>query len=740
MAHNVDDKVRVALKSIIDHFDNEDRSVRDRQIRMWRRLKLYWDGFQRVWYSEVAHDWRIQDDLQSDSDTQDAHYDKPVNVFRAYLESIIAALSVSVPPVRCSPDDITNPLDVSTAKAGNAISELIYKHNNVTLLWLHALFIYCTEGLIACYNYTKEDEKFGTYKTQETEEVDETGIFCPECGNKLDTESLDAGQLECPECEGIIPPDLQEETHTTTRKTGTTDHPKSRQILECYGGLWVKIPNYAQTQEQCPYLIFSNEVHYAIAMEEYKDLTSLGNEWQTKVGYNAGGVYEPYERWGRLNPQYYGEYPTNVVTIRKVWLRPCSYNVLSKEDADMVRAKFPKGVRVDLANEEIAQDPYEELLDDHWTLTKNPLSDYLHHDPLGLLLTSIQDITNELVSLTLQTIEHGIPQTFADPQVLNFEGYRNTEVSPGTIFPARPKSGKSMGDAFYEIKTSSLSGEVMPFSQQIQNYGQLTSGALPSLFGGDQKGAGGDTAAGYSMSRSSALQRLQTPWKMLNVWWKTIFSKAIPAYIDSVVEDQRHTVEDGNSPGNFINVFVNKSEIQGKLGDIECSANEQLPVTWTQIKDTIMQLVELNNPALLTALFSPENLPFITEAIGLNQFKVPGEADRAKQYEEIELLLRSTPIPGIPEIDPTTGEEIEGEEGPSVPIDPDVDNNQVQAAICRAWAISEAGQQAKLENPDGYKNVILHLKMHQMMELAQQQVQSPQPDQSESAPKTGGVA
>ena len=37
-----------------------------------------------------------------------------------------------------------------------------------------------------------------------------------------------------------------------------------------------------------------------------------------------------------------------------------------------------------------------ESLDDHWTLTYNPLSDYIHYDPIGLLLSSVQDITNDL--------------------------------------------------------------------------------------------------------------------------------------------------------------------------------------------------------------------------------------------------------------------------------------------------------------------------------------------------------
>src|SRR6266850_1876382 len=145
MKKEIPDEIQRLLKTVADHFDQEDRMARERQIRTWRRLKLMWEGFQRTWYSEVAHDWRIYDAASISGDTDQSYYDKPINVFRAYLESIIAALSVTVPPVKCYPDDADNTLDLSTAKAGDKIAKLVYRHNDVSLLWLHALFIYCTE-------------------------------------------------------------------------------------------------------------------------------------------------------------------------------------------------------------------------------------------------------------------------------------------------------------------------------------------------------------------------------------------------------------------------------------------------------------------------------------------------------------------------------------------------------------------------------------------------------------------
>lgn len=718
-----DQEIQDLLKAVFDDVDKEDRAVRDRQIRLWRRMKLYWDGFQRVWYSEVAHDWRIFDDTQADTENHQDYYDKPINVFRAYLETIIAALSVTVPPVKCTPDDPDNPLDDTTAKGGTAISKLIFQHNKVELLWVHALFTYCTEGMVACYNSTKADPKYGTYPENEYKDFEEDHYMCPECRAEVDelypdTPEYDADvdEMTCPECGAFTDPKAEPETITITRLVGVTDAPKSRQDLKVRGGLYVKVPNYAARQEDMPYLIYSEEYHFSILLEEYPDLAD-GPDWKGKIGYNAGGVYDPYERWGRLNPQYHGEYPLNTVTKRMVWLRPCAFNILQPEEAEKLKKKYPTGCLIVMANEEFCE-VREEALDDHWTLTKNPLSDYIQHDPLGLLLTSIQDITNELTSLTLQTIEHGIPQTFADPAVVNFDQYGQTEATPGTIYAAVPAAGKSLSEAFHEVQTATLSREVLPFGQKIQEMGQLVVGALPSLFGGAAK-SGSNTAAEYQMSRAQALQRLQTPWKMLTVWWEEIFGKVIPAYIRTVEEDQRFVDKDLN--GNYINVFVRKAELQGKIGSVELEANETLPMSHTQKRDVFIQLMEMQNvPAVMEALASPEILPFIKETLGLDEFVIPGEADRLKQYEEIKLLVQSEPIVEPMGVDPMTGQPIE-QELPSIQVEPDVDDHKIQADICRSWLISEAGQLVREENLLGYTNVLLHMKAHILIVTEMQQ-------------------
>tara|TARA_R110000868_G_scaffold124847_2_gene329822 strand:+ start:578 stop:2971 length:2394 start_codon:yes stop_codon:yes gene_type:complete len=747
------DDIASSLKTIGKFIDQEDTAVRQRQIRQWRQLKYYWNGLNNIWWNDVAHDWQVFGQESTNDEFGDAaFYDKRINVLRAYLESIISALSITIPTIKCAPDDADSPLDSSTAKAGEKIASLVRRHNDDAYLWLHALYIYATEGLVFSYTYPKEDVKFGTYDEPIHKDFTEQAHQCPECGaqlpeemfasqelNEFDPDNDDAqlhamltqGEIPCPQCDALLDPALQKTPFVVTRLVGNKTLPKSRICIEVYGGLYVKIPNYVSRIEDTPYLQYSYETAYVNVRERYQHIRDKDFAAKNIGPSSQGGVYDPYERWGRLSTQYLGEYPTNTVTVRNVWLRPSAYHYITDEDKlSELLDKYPDGCKVVFINDEVVE-AFNESLDDHWSCIKNPLSDYLHFQPLGMLLTSVQDITNEIISLTLQTIEHGIPQTFVDPGVVNFKEYRQMETTPGALIPATPKSGKSLSDAFHEVKTAMLSQEVLPFGQEMQQLGQLASGALPSLFGGAQPNSS-KTASQYLTSKNQAQQRLQTSWKMMCSWWKDTFAKVIPMYIKEVVEDEKFVTKDPTT-GNYVNVFIRKAELSGKIGNIELEAAENLPISWMQKKDTIMQFLQAASPEIMSALVDPQNLPIIAEAVGLENLTLPGANDRELQLEEIVQLINSTPIPN-PQMamDPMTGEPVLDEMGqpmmgemleePSVPIEPDVDNHDIHIQIARNWLTSEAGRLAKQENPEGYKNVLLHMKAHVQF-VQQQQMQ-----------------
>lgn len=754
-----------SLKTLVDQFRLEDKAVRERQLRAWKRLSFMWEGFQHVWWNEVAHDWRIFDLQNTDvanSTGYESYYDKQANIFKALLESIIAALSVSIPGLIGVPDDADNLLDLQTAKAAAKIAELVGKHNDEKLFWLHGLFTFMTQGQTFAYSYTDESFNYGSYAEPkfENDEITIQNQICPICKTNiasvqmsdkerdeynpgqddvLSHDYLNAGQNLCPQCLVAVDPELQEDKMIVPRLVGYVNKPKARQCLEVYGGLYVKVPNYAFKQCDIPYLCLSKEMHYSFLVKKFaKDDPDLAD----KIRNNKGGASyaNSYDRWARLNPQYMGEYPTDTPTWNQWWLRPESFYSLAEErDCKDLLKKFPDGVKIDYINDDFCC-AVNESLDDHWTSLKNPMSNYIHFEPTGEGIVPMQEVTNEMISLIIQTIEHGIGQTFASPNILNFEQYRQTEATPGQIFPTIPQSGKNIADSFYQLKTATLSAEVMPFVQYVQDMAQMVCGALPSLWGGAQPNSS-KTLGQYSESRAQALQRLQNTWVMFLTWWKEIYGKVIPAFIENMVEDEKYVDQDEH--GNFLNVFIRKSELQGKIGSIELDCSDQLPTTWAQKADKITTLLMSTNPMVQQAIVAPENFELIKDTIGLNEFTMPGEVQREYQLEEINGLISSAPIMGPPQPNPMTGQITPGQPTPSIAINP-FDDNQVHSEICKNWLSSDAGRLCKTENQQGYANVLLHWQAHNAA-VQQQQMQAFQMQEAinqskVSAPKAGASA
>jgi hypothetical protein len=126
--------------------------------------------------------------------------------------------------------------------------------------------------------------------------------------------------------------------------------------------------------------------------------------------------------------------------------------------------------------------------------------------------------------------------------------------------------------------------------------------------------------------------------------------------------------------------------------------------------------------------------------IGLEEFVIPDEESRTKQYREIAQLVAEAPVvktatpsplpvgaqhaaPGEDAWQPfaTAPPAVPGESVlPSIVPDEFADNHTVELEICKRWFASDAGQVAKIEAPAGYANVRAHAMLHQAYALKQQ--------------------
>lgn len=720
---NLSDEEKAIILAVVTQLEKDDQYIRERNIRLWKKAEEYWRLNQFIYWSDVALDYRNVQNFQEPSGSDDENEQLPPKTFpiyRAYGESIIAAMTASIPTVLFFPDDADNPDDLTTAKAYSVISELIQKHIKAPLLLIRMLSILYNQGMVATHIEWDSNHKYGTVKIpkHKNEEIQFEELICPQCNNTLAVNPV-LDKTEVPEYKSELTPQEQAQVEINKqfekvyncencgyegqaevgrvfdeiipRLTGYSDIPKGRISVQAFGPLNVRISSYAKTQADIGLLELQLEMHYAAARDEFPEIADQ---------IRATSDFYSYERWGRTSSELLSDQLFNQVTVRYCWIRDWGFEAYTKNDdiIKKLRAKFPHGCCAIFVNDIFAR-AYDESLDDCWSLSFNPLDSWIHGIPMGRAILDVQDAFNETKNLSLQKHQFGISETFVDSSVIDEEAYRQQMAGPGYVTFATGKPGQSLQDAFFQTKTAAMNEEDLNLQQTLNSDAQFLVGAVPSIFGGANV-TGSKTASEYNQSRNFALQRLSNHWTNMRFLWSDTMAKACRLFATKILEDEKFVRKNGNS---FETVWIRKAELTGKIGNVEPDASEQFPLTWAQKRDLFMSLIQLQNPVIGQIMMHPNNAQNTKDALGVPEYYIPGEEDRSKQLIELRKLSLVSPE----EITPQSTES-------TVPIDPLVDNHAVHIEVIKLYCVSPEGLYLKETNPAAYLNMILHLKEHTM--------------------------
>lgn len=688
--HNLDDRLVAALKYLVDKYEREDSNVRKQQVRQWKKNEEFWHGIQYIFWSETRQDWVAPTELnffeqeEGREGVDGPFYDNVINIFRAHGEAVIAALGAQVPTVRFPPDDAEDDDDLLTSRTFNKISDLIDRHNQVKSLQLMSLFQMWNQGNVYWYHAPKADKAFGILHTEQFKNCN----CCAKCGTQDPIKDDLKIPVLCPQCMGpmTVEPVLD----------GFDEAPKSRIIVKSFGGLYVKIPSRAMTQEDCSYLILSQDQPKPFLQEVYDHIAD-------KIDFDHVDG-DSYERSARM-PSAYADFTTgnnnsDSATHRQVWMRSWALNGLPSSMSDekaKLKKMFPNGIYVAYVGTTYAESRDEDL-DKYWTVVKCGLSTHIHSDPIGQPLVSPQELRNTILNLTVETIEQGIPAGFADPDVLNFDAYSRHEARPGMIYPAKPKANQNLAESFHESDRATLSQEVGVFSERLDKDAQFVVGSFPSLYGGPGEGKS-RTLGEYQQSRQQALQRLSIVWSLFCISWAKLKEKCVHLYVENMIEDERFVTPDPHKKENYVNVWIKRSEMAGKVGQVEPETGDTFPVSQSAKQALFFKLLEMNNEFINVALFDPENRRDIADLTGFTELEIPGENQRLKQVGEINDIIK----------------------GLQITIDPLVDEHPIHISTCKNFLVGQIGLDLKKTSPDIYKAIVQHLQAHNMVQQMQTQ-------------------
>lgn len=640
------------------------------------------------------------------------------NEYRPNGESIIAAMAVQPPQVNFFPDDADNAADVIAANAYARIAKLIMKHNYAQNLIVRMLYLLYNEHFVAVYNYAKSSHKFGTYQTEDKSTITKKVISdtCPNCGS----ENIQPGQMggyQCLDCQESFDNPEQQENEIEDEVINYKDNPKTRICLHAFGPIHVKVAPYVQTLDDSPYLILKFEQHPSRAKYQFSEFADkLTNS-------RSAGLNDTAQERAYRAAMYRGRYD-KLDTWTIIWLRPWLFKDAAEGDklAAYFKANYSEGVKATYVNDVLVEIENESM-DEHWTLSENPLSTFLYAEPLGKAGLSLQDATNFLLNISMDTIAHGVPQTFVSTEILDLNAYKQSDAKPGDMVPTKTlPAGRSIRDFIETVRTATLSQEVAGVRDAVKQQAQLSTGAFPSIYGGNIQGS--RTASEYAQSRAQALQRLSLTWNMLKVMWAKVMGKACTEFAEELKAanyDEKFVQKQGSS---FLNVWIKAAELTGRIGEVEPEVDEQLPTSWAQIRDLLTRLIEMNNPLVNEVIADHENAVVVKGSLGLQELHIPGYDDVLMEKAAIQELIAN------PMADPMPDSEL-------------MDIN-IAAATCRNFLISETGMGLKLTNSEAYGRVRQRYSMY--VQLAQAQAmkaaaaQNPQGQMQPPPPDNQGAA
>jgi len=701
----VPDELKSLLSDLLSKCEREDETVHYAWVRKAKRLELYFNNIVTLFWDNLLNDWTIPNWDEKESEGIPPRI---INIYRPHGESIIAALTVGVPSVLFFPADADNPDDIDKAEAFSSLAKLIQKHNKAKLLYIKILSIFFNQGTPFVYSYSKKDRKFGFYHVEETSLEEQTSYShdCPICGFQYGEGGQEPVSITCQSCNNPITTEVTPQTVQVPVQI-QVEKEKSRVIIEPFGVLNVKVPYTAKSPEHCGFLILKFDQPIA-ALRSIFCVPGPNGEEPLVENIESSTADISVDSMVRYPSVFLNNQPQNTAIVKCVWYRPWQFELITgpgdsvnRDLVNNIKKTYPMGCYVIYINNEPVEINGEDI-DDHWTIGIDPRSSSIHGEPLGTNLAMIQDINAEIDELELQTMEHGISEIFIASDAIDFNKYGNAQAKPGNVTQAFKEPGKNIGDNFFETKTAQLSPEVMGLTAKYKNLAEFVTGDFPTVYGGAVPGT--STATEYTKSQNQALQRLGTISAIASYLWADVIDKATKEYADALEYDEK--LVDKTSAGYQTTNIDHMALKQGEVGNCEPEFSELLPISQGQIKDTLMQLVQSKDPMLMNMLSHPQNNELVKKALAIPELYIPGINDRTKQYREISLLLQQQPQPS--QNSPL------GMESSIVPEE--FDDHMVEMEVCKVWLNSSKGQKAKVDNPPGYQNVVLHWKAHQMMQ------------------------
>lgn len=685
------------------------------------------------------------------------------NIYTPYESIIVSALTRAIPKVKWQPETPDSDGDITAAdKAGDY--EKVFRRNN-DLPTMHTdmgRYLWTDGRAHILTRHVKDAQRFGYEEPDEDDAVvpeDETPqavggtpdgdtAAAPEGSQGTSADNVPAGL----DSANAQPDDARPEDgsadseHLSTSVGAAGKSPRGQEISDVYGKLEVKVPMNTKSQSDWWFLQFSLEYDTAVAKAMLPDIADT-------IEPSSGPGENELDRIARINcalalaaSYVTGDAMVNDCTIQRTWFRPSAFMSNECKDVrDSLLQKFPEGCLVVHAGKTFAF-ARPENMDDHWSLVKANRSDGMNSAGLGAWLISLQKRVNNWVDLLNDFFIRTVPKKYMDSEAFNVEAIRQQTQVPGDITPFKAQAGLSASELIFVEPTPQHQPELPAFIEKFSNeLAQLLSGGYPALAGGDTEG--NDTASGIAMQRDQAMGRLGTCWHSIQGATASYHRQAVQC----AAKYRSGSIKEAIPGKDAVNI-----ELSDLKGNVLCfpESDSSFPESWNERQQRFTAIFQDagKNPVLLPMLQLPKNLKVAKDAIGLSDFDIPQSDSVDKQLGEIEILLKSGPMPnplmvkaqqvlqqGQGQANPAQVQQLQQaisqipEMVSTVQVDEVCDDHDAEGQTCLEFINSPKGRKLKNGTPQekaSFQNVRTHYLEHkkfsdakkaQMAQMAQKQ-------------------
>lgn len=668
----------------------------------------------------------------------------PTNIYSARAQMIIAALTRTVPNVRFAPVRANSDAQITAADSAEKFRKVISKNNDLIQIQTDASRYLWTDGRFLYYSrFVKDGQRFGW------EEDDEPDDLVPENEGEPGTTPVEgaaaAATPESPETakEGAESKEVVPEgqTHVEHEASETDEEkeaegelgefekrtPRGQEVRTAHGKLEVKLtPMMANDLSEVDVLQYETEVDICRAKGMFPwvadDLKSETN--QAAMG-EIGRLARQNVKLGMQSTYVTSDSIAADVTIQRTWMRPSQLmDIKDKSDRDKMIAMFPNGCYVVYAGETFCF-ARNESMDDCWALGQAYSGDGQNRNAMGTSTMPVQKRLNNWLDLMNDIFVRTIPKKWMDSKAFAVETLRQQTNVPGDIGGFKRQPGVPVTELIFVEPAVNPPANLADFIKEYSGpLAELLSGAYPALAGGDVGTA--DSGVAIATQRDSALGRLAPTWHSI----KNAEAVSMKQMVRWGAKCRDKSINEKIPGGETITLEIN--DLKGNI-TVFAESDENFPETYTQKSNKLMGVFDNlgKNPQLAEVFFNAANLEFLQNMLGLSDLVIPQVISRNKQLGEIELMMKTGPVPNpqvemlrekieqikASGVDPQELAQAEQELAAmpqnicSIPIE-STDDNATEAATCWIWINGDEGRKAKKTDKDGFDNVVLHFHEH----------------------------